>query len=123
MVESEMGNLVDKLAEKLNVAVDQIKPVAEQTVAQFQTRAIVLCIVDFAIFCVTAVLTILFVRMILSAAPLMTHGNDTEEVGGAKCFIGGVAGFITVLLTCMFLAKTLVYLGCAIAPLPSILGL
>lgn len=127
MIKSEMGNLVDKLAEKLNTTVDRIKPLAEQTLSQYRTRAIAMCIIDFVVSCVLCVFAVLcikiFLRKMKEFGKLGTQEYDKSDSIGGQCFIFGILGFFLVVFTAVFFGHSISHFTHIIAPLPSILGL
>ena len=112
MTGTDLSAVVDKLAEKLNVAVDRLHPVAQEVLEQYVVRQ------WFGAYCclgaalLLAGVFLLFLRSALKYEP----GTDSFALRFA---VGAASLVLALLLTPIGLSN----MCRAIAPLPPILGL
>ena len=109
-----LENVVDTLADKIGLAATQIQPIAEETLRQFQMRAIVGVIVG----CVLGLLLI-FPGIFCIKKALYYNKEAEEEISFAFTVGSVLILFAAVMSTCIGLGS----IGDAIAPLPGMLGL
>ena len=115
MTGTEMNGLVDKLADKLDVAVDKVLPVAQEALDQFVARetmfgigcffAALLCVVGFYVG-----------WRVYSRKEESRWGDDNKMFGGMTMMVSGlVAG--------LFCGLGLGHIGNALAPLAALVGI
>ena len=111
---SEMTEVVDRLAEKVGVAVDKLAPFAEEVVRQYQFRSFVLAGVGLFGCAIVACAGVLLIRRgVMQRERENYDAASTLSNSGIVCCIAAVIG----------LGLAAVKLGDALAPLPALLGL
>ena len=112
---NEVGQIVDKLAEKMGVAVEKIQPLAEEIVRQYQARALAQVVICGLIACALCVVGAALLRK--GNAYQEKHGGDN---GAFDLFVAATASFV---VACVPVGSAIASVMHYIAPLPSILGL
>lgn len=110
MNSDDVNKVIDKLADKLGVAVEQVEPLAEQVVSQYVLRS-----TFWGIGSLIIAISFLVVGVVMCHRTLKDNPHETE-VAAAWAIIMSVIALIP-------LALAFQNLGNAIAPLPSMLGL
>ena len=105
--------LVDKLVEKIGLAVNKLQPITEEVLRQYQMEHIFLTIVG-AIILLTGIGT----GLLLIKKGKALDDNDGEGIG--LYIVGGLSIFFGLFVG---LPVFINGLACYIAPLPNILGL
>ena len=112
---SQVNQVVDKLAEKIGLAVDKVQPIAEEVVRQYAAREVFMArsLLAFSVLCITAA--------VMGAYSLCTMDDKESSEGKIVASIMAVmvGGFAFV--GCIIVSS--IKYGNAIAPLASILGL
>lgn len=110
----KFDEVVDKIAERLGMAVQEIQPLAEEVVRQYQVRALV--------FSVGAgIATLFFLWVHLHADKRLKE--DIKLQGGTSDSPWGVVSIMAMIPICLFFYAAVIHLGKYLAPLPSLLGL
>jgi hypothetical protein len=119
----DVNAVVDKLAQKLSIAADNILPVAEQTIDQYATRAGFLAIMSAVLFVVFSVVVI--IMSICLVKELKVHYDAYEETRRqtARATIFGIIVAVSGIGCIVSVIQGLLHMGRWLAPLPSILGL
>ena len=107
---NEVAFIVDKIAEKLNVAVDKVQPVAEETIRQYVLRE------QFYGYCLAGYALIFLFILIGGLISERFLKEDRRGIG----YIISIFAFIVML---MFIEVVIGHFANAIAPLPSLFKL
>ena len=108
----QMETVVDKLAEKIGLAVDKVGPLAQQTIDQYVKREMMLC-------CAYSVGIVVFT--VVAAALIMLALKYAE--GDCRVMAIFMTSILWIVLCALFGAEAVSAYGHTIAPLPSLLGL
>lgn len=114
-MEVELNTVVDKISEKIGIAVTQLKPVAEEVITQYKMKHTVNLIgfsVGILLLLAMCILCFLFVRY-------KTNNNRDNEyvIAGAL-----VVAVVFLIMFPIFLVGLFGEIGSIVSPLDSILG-
>ena len=120
----DVSAVVDKLAEKLGVAVEQVQPLAEEVVRQYVVREWA-----FAIGC--AILWIALLGLCAIAAQTGLRNGHKEAARDANYtsdetswyILAAASGIVALIATAICAGHVVYFVSHALAPLPSLLGL
>ena len=113
---AEMNAVVEKVADKIGVAVEKLAPLANEVIRQYRLKS--------ACYVAGLVVALLVVAILARWAWRFTEPDEAwkadEEV---RCNIRAATGLVTLLSALLALGFIVHYLTRVIAPLPSLLGL
>ncbi len=113
---SEIGKVIDKLAEKATVTAEALKPLAEETVRQVQVRGLAQAI--FGGIGIALAIALVYGAMIPCAKRADKLGAKEIE-----CAIAVISGLIALIFFGFGIGGILMGIQAYIAPIPTILGL
>lgn len=111
--------LVDKLAEKIGCAVEQVQPIAQQTLEQYVARETFIAIVCS----VAAAIGVCSIIVAAIRAIACRDLNSRGEWPGPRVAVVMIFGFSGFIMTLIGTIEGVKAYARAIAPLPSLLGL
>lgn len=119
--QNQFDHVVDRLAEKLGVAVDKIQPLAEDTLHQYIVRewflGIVWLLVGAAVF-------FLGVSLVIGKHGVKSTAKDKQgDWAGQKVAAIAFGGLMAVVGFVLISVLGIEHISRALSPLPSILGL
>ena len=114
MVDSDQ--FIEQLAEKLGVAVEVIKPVAEETLRQVALRGCANVVIGIGMLWLFLGVTYLCVRLVKKCCA----GGSESEFFGVMAFLAGVFSLTMLIAGGIHVSEGI---GEWLAPLPTILGL
>lgn len=115
---TQINEVVDKLAEKIGVAADALKPIALETVRQVQLRGLVFA--GITVLC-TVVMVASLLRLTRQAVAIPLRDTGYDPNGGRTAAIVATTAGVLVATLIGFIV-TAVFLGQYIAPIPYLLG-
>jgi len=124
MTGTEMNGLVDKLADKLDVAVDKVLPVAQEALEQFVVRETSLAIVSGALAVVGLVALFFCGALVYKSATKLGDCKCCEEPPYvAGCIGGGLGSIFALVLLCAQTHCAVYHAAKAMAPLAALVGI
>lgn len=108
---TQISQVVDKLAEKIGVSVEQLRPIAEETISQVSMRG-------WSLFIAFIVGTLFMLLAVIVFCMLFRKTEDDDAA--VLLGLGIVFSFVGCIV---FFCMAIYNLGHWVAPLPSIMGL
>ena len=110
MVSDEINKVVDKMAEKLSLAVDKVEPIAREVIDQVQNRALLQgCLFGTAM---------LFIFIFIILINMKTQDTLTNDEEGGRLVITG----LLIVIFLIFLICAINSFSTYVSPLATILG-
>lgn len=116
-MDGNMEVVIDKMAEKIGIAVEKLQPLAEETIRQYIARE-----TAFAICGGIAVLFGLFLGLVCIKSAIKV-GEDLSSKGDKYIPLVVISGIASLIFVIVGMVEGIAGLGNALAPLPGLLGL